>query len=111
MFNSLRETPDAPSEFISCEVREVIASADAEDGRPTTMKRWEYAWTHEEATDLNRAMKKVWETANTWGADGWEMVSWSTEVWDQRNVNATTGRSVNPGHSHVLAFFKRPRAD
>jgi hypothetical protein len=106
-FEALREMPDAPSEFVSSDVCEVIGHAVTENAPPprgTVMTRWEYAWLHETSTaNPNKAMQKVIDTASKWGESGWEMVN-CTSVLD--NESGLTMVKV----WHVTAAFKRPKA-
>ena len=106
-FEALREMPDAPSEFVSSDVCEVIGHAvtgNAPSPQGAVMTRWEYAWVHETSTaNPNKAMKKVIDTASKWGEDGWEMVN-CTSVLDG-NTGLTMVKIW-----HVTAAFKRPKA-
>jgi hypothetical protein len=104
-FEALREMPDAPSEFVSSDVCEVIGHAVTESAPPgsgAAMTRWDYTWYRDvHIAHPNTAMEKVMDTATKWGADGWEMVNFSILV--------DRGTGLSRESWHVAAVFKRPK--
>jgi hypothetical protein len=105
-FEALRDMPDAPSEFVSSDVCEVIGHAATENAprsRGPVMTRWEYAWVHETSTaNPNKAMQKVVDAASKWGEQGWEMVNITSFLDNETGLTMVK-------RWHVTAAFKRPK--
>ncbi len=117
-FEGLREMPDAPSEFLSSDVCEVIGHEIVDDtpvpppmpsgGPPMpsggpAMTQWEYAWVHQvSSANPTKALNKVMDAATKLGGAGWEMVNHTTVIDTQTGLTMVK-------YWHVTAMFKRPR--
>ncbi len=74
-----------------------------------TPTRWQYTWFSKvagrqagfRAPDLNNALHETYQEAGKLGADGWEMVNFTTQ-W----VSDETRKA---GHWTVVCFMKRPQ--
>jgi hypothetical protein len=77
--------------------------------------RWEYQWFSTVANpragfrgpDLNAALQEAIEKAASLGAQGWEMVNFTTQ-WVGDETGPVRGTTTLP-HWTVVCFLKRPR--
>jgi hypothetical protein len=77
--------------------------------------RWQHTYFYKTAgsrpgprgPDLNDALMEAYDEANKLGAEGWEMVSFTTQ-WVGPGQTKTALGPVHTGYWLVVCFMKRP---
>jgi hypothetical protein len=79
-----------------------------------TPPRWQHTYfyrlsepgTKTKATELNNVLMQAYEEANKLGADGWEMVNFTTQ-WVDSTLTLTVGDRRTGGCWLITCFMKR----